>query len=200
MSYEFDLAIIGSGSAAFAAAIHARGKGKSVVMIERSEIGGACVNVGCIPSKALLAAAEARHIASDQRFPGVHTNATDLDLNALIGGKDEIVADLQQAKYRDLIDEYGWTLLAGTARFEAGPVLQIDGQRIEAAHYLIATGAAPRAPPVDGLAGLDYLTSTSAMELKELPRSMIVMGGNYVGLEMGQLFARLGVKARSLRP
>jgi mercuric reductase len=197
-----DLAVIGSGGGAFAAAIAARDKGKSVVMIERGTIGGTCVNVGCVPSKALLAAAEARHVALDQHFPGISTSAGPVDAAALIGGKDALVEELRRKKYGDLAAEYGWEILPGQARFAEGPALEVDPHqggrtRIDAEHYLIATGSTPRTDGLDGLDGLhgvDYLTSTTAMEQTDLPASLVVVGGGYVGLEQAQLFAHLGVR------
>ncbi|MHB1738403.1 MAG: mercury(II) reductase [Actinomycetes bacterium] len=188
----YDLAIVGSGSAGFAAGIAARSRGLRVVMVERSTLGGTCVNVGCIPSKALLAAAEARHVAAGGVFPGITTSAAPTDMAALIGGKAELVDTLRREKYEDLAVRYGWEVRRGEARFTEGPVLEVEGRRIEAAQYLVATGAAPWVPPVPGLADTGYLTSTSALELDRLPESLIVVGGNYVGLETGQTFARLG--------
>jgi len=99
---------------------------------------------------------------------------------------------LRREKYEDLAAGYGWDVRHGEARFVEGPALVIDGERVEAAHYLIASGAAPWVPAVPGLDETGYLTSTTALELDELPGSLIVVGGNYVGLEMGQIFARLG--------
>ena len=194
----YDLAIIGSGGGAFAAAIAARNKGKRVVMVERGTTGGTCVNVGCVPSKALLAAAEARHGAQAAgRFPGLAPATVPVDFPALIGGKDALVEQLRTEKYTDLAADYGWQIVHGTATFADGPVLQValnDGgtTTIEAAHYLIATGSTPWAPPIDGLDETGYLTSTTAMELEELPEHLLVLGGGYVGLEQAQLFARLG--------
>src|SRR6266545_4297994 len=159
--HPYDLAIIGSGGAAFAAAIAARRKDRRVVMVERGRIGGTCVNAGCVPSKALLAAAQARHVAAEagQRFPGISSTAGPVHPVAL------------------LVDK-------------------VDGgtRRIQAAYYLVATGSAPLAPPIPGLEEVGYLTSTTAMELTELPGSLLLVGGNAVGLEVAQLFARLGTK------
>ncbi len=189
----YDLAIIGSGGAGFAAAIAATTRGLSVVMAERGTIGGTCVNVGCIPSKALLAAAGARHTAAAAgRFPGIEAVAGPVDMAKLVAGKAGIVTGLRAEKYEDLAGSYGWEIRRGVARFVAGPALEVDGQRIEAAHYLVAAGSSPWAPPVPGLAETGYLTSTTALDLDRLPESLIVAGGNYVGLELGQLFARLG--------
>jgi mercuric reductase len=199
---RYDLAITGSGGAAFAAAITARDAGASVVMIERGTVGGTCVNAGCVPSKALLAAAAARHDAASQPFPGISTQAGPVGMAALADGTDELVAAMRAGKYVDLAADYGWEIVAGTARFAGGadaPVLQVrsDGggtATVEAGHYLVATGAAPWIPPISGLEQAGYLTSTTAMELTELPESMLAIGGNAVGLELGQLFARLGTR------
>jgi mercuric reductase len=199
---RYDLAIIGSGGGAFAAAIRATGLGKRVVMVERGTVGGTCVNTGCVPSKALLAAADARHVALDGRFPGIVTSAAPVDMAALIAGKRDLVETMRSQKYLDLITEYGWELRAGTATFTGTPqrpALRVAGpdgavERIEAEQYLVATGSAPWAPPVDGLDDVGYLTSTTAMELDEVPASLLVIGGNYIGLELGQLFARLGAQ------
>jgi len=197
----FDLAIIGSGGAGFAAAIAASKQGARVVMIERAVTGGTCVNVGCVPSKALLAAAQARHTAAAAgRFPGLAPAEVPVVFPDLIDGKDALVAGLRAAKYVDLAADYGWEIVHGAAAFtgdRAGPALDValgagGARRVEAAHYLIATGSAPWAPPLDGLAQAGYMTSTTAMELDHLPESMIVLGGNSVGLELAQLFARLG--------
>ena len=191
---RYDLAIVGSGSAAFAAAIEARRRGASVVMVERGVVGGTCVNTGCVPSKALLAAAQARHLSSTPRFPGVVTSAEPLDVAALVGGKDELVEALRDDKYLRLADHYGFSIRAGHARFVEGPRLEVDGELIDAAHYVIATGAAPWIPPIEGLAEVPYLTSTSALALAAVPESVVVIGANAVGLEMGQLLARLGAR------
>lgn len=198
---RYDLAIIGSGGAAFAAAIAATRLGRRVVMIERATPGGTCVNVGCVPSKALLAAAEARHgAAAAARFPGIGASAEPVNGQVLIAGKDALVEGLRTEKYADLAADYGWEIIAGSARFVSdagGPGLDVELSgggisRVEAEQYLISTGSAPWAPPIDGLADTGYLTSTTAMELDRLPESMIVLGGGYVGLEQAQLFARLG--------
>lgn len=196
--YEYDLAIIGSGGGAFAAAIAARDRELRVVMVERAVVGGTCVNIGCIPSKALLAAAESRSRALQKRFAGISTYAGAVDMGALVAAKDEIVAGLRQDKYIDLAGEYGFDLLEGNARFVAGPALDVDGRRIEASHYLVATGADPSVPDIPGLGGTGYLTSTTAMELDDLPSSMLVIGGGYVAMEQAQLFAHLGTKVTML--
>jgi len=189
---KYDLAIVGSGGAGFAAAIAATARGLQVVMVERSTIGGTCVTAGCIPSKALLAAAESRQVISERRFPGIDGTAAPTDMAALVAGKRELVEGLRREKYEDLAAEYGWRVLRGAAHFVAGPALVVGNERIEADQFLVASGSSPWVPEVPGLAESGYLTSTTAMELERLPESVMVIGGNYVGLELGQAFARLG--------
>lgn len=205
---DYDLAIIGSGSAAFAAAIRATSLGKSVLMVERSTVGGTCVNTGCIPSKALLAAAEARHVALDAggRFPGISAAAGPVNMPGVMAGKRALVGGMRSDKYVDLVTDYGWTLRHGEAAFAGtpeGPALRFtssDGVRqpVTAAHFLVATGSAPWAPKVPGLRETNYLTSATAMELEEVPETLLVVGGGYVALEQAQLFARLGSRVTVL--
>lgn len=206
-SEKYDLAIIGSGGGAFAAAIRATGLGKRVVMVERGTVGGTCVNTGCVPSKALLAAAEARHMALDSaRFPGVSASAGPVDMPTLIEGKSALVESMRTEKYVDLASDYGWAMVEGNASFAGttdAPLLRVasptgEVHTIEAGHYLVATGASPYVPPVPGLSEAGYLTSSTAMELDEVPETLLVLGGGYVALEMAQLFSRLGSRVTML--
>lgn len=189
---DVDLAVVGSGGAAMAAAIAARRAGSSVVLIERATLGGTCVNIGCVPSKTLLAAAGTRHAVLANPFPGAPTCAEGVDLAALVGQKDELVGRLREAKYADVAAAYGFAIRPGHARFVAGDTLAVDGQPLRARAYVIATGAEPDRPDLPGLDEVDYLTSTTAMEQSQLPASLVVIGGGYVGMEQAQLFAHLG--------
>jgi len=195
---SYDLAIVGAGSAAFAASIRARDLGARVAMVEARTIGGTCVNVGCIPSKAVLRASEAHYEAAHQGFAGITTRAGAPDLAAVVEQKDELVAALRQEKYADLVDVYGFDFIKGKARFPGTAELAVDGRPLRADRFLIATGASPWAPPIPGLQETGYLTSTTALELKELPRSLAVIGGNAIGREMGQYFANLGTQVTIL--
>ncbi|MBI2320867.1 MAG: mercury(II) reductase, partial [Chloroflexi bacterium] len=188
----YDLAVIGSGSAAFAAAIRATALGARVGMIERGTLGGTCVNIGCVPSKTLLHAGELYHQAGHQPFAGIATSAGGVDLAALVGQKDELVAHLRHEKYEELIAQYGWDLVRGEAHFRDEQTLEVGGRSLRAAHVLVATGASPAAPPIPGLADVDYLTSTSALALTHRPERLVVIGSGYVALELGQLFHHLG--------
>jgi mercuric reductase len=194
MRHDYDLAVIGSGGAAFAAAIEASRLDARVVLIERATVGGTCVNIGCVPSKTLLAAAHTHHHAASHPFAGIPTQAGPVDLAALIAQKNELIADMRQHKYLDLADHYGFEIIHDQARFKDPDTLAVDGRELEATAYLIATGAAPAVPALPGLREAGYLTSTTAMEQTSVPRRLITIGGGFVGLEQSQLFARLGAQ------
>ncbi len=196
---HYDLAVIGAGSAGFSAAITAADQGAQVALIGHGTIGGTCVNVGCVPSKALIRAAEAVHHANTaSRFAGVSAAGQVKDWNALRAQKDELVASLRQAKYIDLLPAYnGIAYLEGQARLGNGGVV-VDGKHIDAGKIIVATGAHEFVPPIPGIEEVPYLTSTSAFEMESLPDSMIVIGGGYIGCELAQMFARVGVKVTIL--
>lgn len=194
MHYDVDLAVVGSGGAAMAAAIAARRANARVVLVERAVLGGTCVNIGCVPSKTLLAAAGSRHAALTNPFPGAPTSAADAGLAALVGQKDELVNRLRQAKYADVAAAYGFEIRPGQATFTNGQTLAVDGRPLRARAYVIATGAEPDRPEVPGLDQVDYLTSTTAMQQRVLPESLVVIGGGYVGMEQAQLFTHLGTR------
>jgi len=189
---DYDLMIIGSGAAAFAAAIKASELGARVAITEHDTIGGTCVNIGCVPSKTLLRAAEQYHRAGHSPFAGVPTSTGSVDLRALIAQKDELVTNMRHQKYEELLDVYGIDLLRGTARFTGSDTVEVDNREVGAGRFLIAAGASPWAPPIEGLEDTGYLTSTTALELTETPSELIVVGANAIGLELGQLFLHLG--------
>lgn len=190
----YDLAVIGTGGAAMAAGIEARSRGRRVVLVEHGALGGTCLNVGCVPSKMLLAAVGHRHRALTNPFPAVPTSAGDVDLPALMAQKQALVDGLRQAKYAEVAVAHGFPIRYGHARFDGPGLLLVDGEPVTAAAYVVATGASPAVPDVPGLAEVDYLTSTTAMEQKTLPVSTAVIGAGYVGLEQAQLWANAGVR------
>jgi mercuric reductase len=196
---RYDLAVIGAGSAGFSAAITAAEQGAQVALIGHGTIGGTCVNVGCVPSKALIRAAEAVHHAnSASRFSGVEAGGQIKDWNALRAQKDELVASLRQAKYIDLLPAYnGVAYLEGKGRLASGGVT-VDGNHINAGKVIIATGSHELVPAIPGIEDISYLTSTTAFEMESLPESMLVIGGGYIGCELAQMFARAGVKVTIL--
>lgn len=196
---RYDLMVIGAGSAGFAAAIKAAELGYRVALVEAGTIGGTCVNVGCVPSKTLIRAMEQYHLAGTHRFRGVHTLPGALNWSQVIAAKDELVAEMRQSKYVDVLAAYPEiTYLQGRARLTGENGVEIDGKAYTPGKIVISTGAQPWSPSIPGLKEAGFLTSTSAMELKDLPRSMIVLGANAVGLELAQTFARAGTHATLL--
>lgn len=196
--HDYDLVVLGSGSAAFAAAIRASDSGFKVALLESNVVGGTCVNVGCVPSKAMLAPVDANFRAGHHPFAGIQTSAGGVDLAAMVDAKSELVDQLRTEKYLDPAREYGFTVCHGRAEFVDAETIECGGERIRGRAYLIATGASPAVPPIEGLADAGYLTSTTALELREVPEELAVIGASAVGLEMGQLFLRLGSRVTLL--
>ena len=190
----FDLAVIGAGSAGFAAATTAAEQGARVALIGHGTIGGTCVNVGCVPSKTLIRAAESLHHAeAAARFAGIRGEARLDDWSSLVAQKDELVRDLRQAKYVDLLPAYNTiAYIEAPARLSPEGV-HANGDLLRASKTIVATGASAARPSIPGIDDIDYLTSTSALELEALPGSMLVIGGGYIGCELAQLLARAGV-------
>jgi mercuric reductase len=199
---DHDLIVIGTGGGGMAAAIKAAELGYRAAIIEGSTIGGTCVNIGCVPSKTLIRAAEAYHKATHHGFRGVQTNAEGLDWSALVRHKDELVAEMRQSKYVDVLASYGdnVTLIRGWARLKSDyEVILDDGRVFSANKVVIATGARPRILPLQGIGTVEVLSSTTAMALEKQPESLLVIGGRAVALELGQTFARLGTQVTILQ-
>jgi mercuric reductase len=197
---HYDLVILGSGSTAFAAALKAQEMGKTALMVESRTIGGTCVNRGCLPSKNLIEAAKLIHDARHPRYPGLIPNgeAIKVDFQELIAQKDEVIRVYRDKKYDSLVG--GRIHLAeGRASFVDPHSLAVDGERFTADRFLIATGSRPVIPDIPGLAEVPFLTSdllghNEAVELTSLPASLAIIGGGYVALELGQMFARFGTQ------
>ena len=197
-SYQYDLIIIGGGSAAFSAASNASELGKKVLLINGGlPIGGTCVNVGCVPSKNLIRAAESIHHASTSPFEGIQTKAPDVDFGAIIRQKKELVKVMQQKKYLDVADSIeGLTILEGWAAFKDENTVTVDGKEYTASKFLIATGATTNIPPIEGLEETGYLTNVSLFDLEDKPESLTILGAGYIGLEIAMAYNRFGVKVR----
>jgi len=198
------IAVIGGGSAAFAAALRAAEEGAQVTLIEDGTIGGTCVNVGCVPSKITLRAAHYAHAQARPPFRGIAPHAPLVDRAALVAQQQARVAELRHAKYEDILETSpGINLVRGRARFTGARRLRVaraDGQELDLSpdRVLIATGASPAVPDVPGLQGTPYWTSTEALIAEELPEHLVVWGGSAVALELGQAFLRLGSRVKLL--
>jgi mercuric reductase len=192
-----DILIIGAGSGAFSAALTAAESGARVVMVGEGTIGGTCVNVGCVPSKTLIRAMEAVHDGKTaDRFDGVKGVAGVFNWKALVGQKQALVDDLRKAKYEDLLREYpNISYGKGRAQFTGnGTEVEVDGRLYHPGKVILATGSSAALPPINGIQSVPVLDSTKALELEQLPESLLVIGGGMIGVELGQMFARAGVK------
>ncbi len=195
------LVIVGGGSASFSAAIKASELGAKVTMINGGlPIGGTCVNVGCVPSKFMIRAGETLHRANSHRFAGVNTNGRVEEYKSLSGQRRQLVRELRQAKYIDVVAHLpDFTRMEGMARLLSPAIVEVNEEKIEADKVLIATGADAMVPEISGLGECEYLTSETALELDQLPESLIVIGGRYIALEMAQMFARMGSRVTILQ-
>ncbi|MEX2045967.1 MAG: mercury(II) reductase [Chloroflexota bacterium] len=202
---RFDLVILGSGSTAFAASLKAAELGKTAVMTESRTLGGTCVNRGCLPSKNLIEAARIYWEAAHPRFPGLGGKKLDLDFKELIRGKDEVIRGYRDRKYASILDDSDKIkVLQGHAALVDPHAVQVNGTRLIGDQILIATGSRPTVPTIAGLEDVPYLTSDlltsdEPMELWEQPRSLVVLGGGYIGLELAQAFQRLGTQVTVLQ-
>ena len=194
-----DLIIIGSGSTAFAAALRASTHGARTVMIEKSVLGGTCINWGCIPSKTLIHAALFNHEAGLGARIGLAKRSGSVDFPVLTAHKDEVVRHLRTSRYLEVLQQIpNLELVKGTARFVDNRTVVAENQQFRSDRILIAVGGNPRIPEIPGLAGSAFLTSRSALLLKELPESLVIIGGGVIAVELGQMFQRLGVRVTIL--
>ncbi|PHR54160.1 MAG: mercury(II) reductase [Arcobacter sp.] len=198
---EKHLIIIGGGSAAFAATIQAKEYGVKVTMINAGlPIGGTCVNVGCVPSKNLIRASETMHKSNNNNFEGISSTSKLIDFKALMQSKEDLVLDLREQKYINIIkDMDDFELIEGRASLVSAHSVTVGERLIEGSHILITTGAHPMIANIKGLNEVNYLTNEEAFALEVLPKTMIVMGGSYIALEIAQIFSRLGTKVTVLQ-
>ncbi|HWI41034.1 MAG TPA: NAD(P)/FAD-dependent oxidoreductase, partial [Verrucomicrobiae bacterium] len=190
---QFDLIILGSGSTGFAAALRAEEYGARVLMIEKSAMGGTCINWGCVPSKTLIHAALFAHEARLAGVVGIPFTEGEIDHERLAQHKLEVVRGLRKAKYMDILTAIpGLSLVKGTARIVGPGEVAVGEAVFRSDRILIATGGAPRVPVLKGLQETDWMTSREALLLKRLPRSVVVIGGGVIAVELGQMFRRLG--------
>lgn len=196
---ELHVAIIGSGSAAFACAIKAAEGGAKVTLIEGADvIGGCCVNVGCVPSKILIRVAQLAEQQRHNPFAGLENHSPQLSRSLLLAQQTARVEELRAAKYQNILDANpALSLIKGWAQFKDANTLilsQNDGtqQEVHADKVLIATGSMPTIPPIEGLSGTPYWTSTEALFAKEMPQHLVVIGSSVVALEIAQAYRRLG--------
>ncbi len=194
-SLAYDVAILGGGSAGYAAARTATGAGLKTAVIEGGrEVGGLCILRGCMPTKALLYAAEVLHLAGHARPWGIRAGKVGFDFQKVMARKNALIKDFADYRRQQLAGGK-FAFIRAQARFlDPHTVKLSDGKTLTAAHFIITTGSVIAPPPLPQLRNIGYLTSDSALKLKRLPRSLIVLGGGAIACEFAQFFARFGVK------
>lgn len=197
---DYELGVIGGGAAAFAAAIKADELGAKAVMINGGTIGGTCVNVGCVPSKRMLTLGDHYFYALQNGFPGINYGEMGLEYSRVVDAKNALIRGLRRKKYSDVVrnlEHVGY--VEGKAKFESKHRLSVNGKSITARKFVIATGSSPKAVPVPGVGEIDYLTNVEALDTKEVPDSIVIIGGRALGLEFSQIFAHFGAKVTVLQ-
>jgi len=200
---HYDAIIIGAGQAGVPLAKKLALAGKKTVLIEKRLVGGTCINDGCTPTKAMVASAKMAHMARKSSELGVETGKVKVDFKKIIQRKSEIVNQFRTSTEKGIEKTPGLTLLMGEARFSGEKELTISmadgGEEVLSGDWIfINTGARTAIPTIKGIDESGYLTSTSIMELNKLPKHLVVVGGNYIGLEFGQMYSRFGSKVTIL--
>ncbi|MHB8711133.1 MAG: dihydrolipoyl dehydrogenase family protein [Trichloromonadaceae bacterium] len=199
MSGSYDVVILGSGTTAFAAAKTIAARGGRVLMVEQSHLGGTCVNWGCVPSKTLIHQAEVYFAARRGEAFGLNLAAAFPNCSLLMAEKRKAVETVRREHYqKELEANDRIEVLRGHGRFLSPQELQVGAEVVRCERFLIATGGIPRVARIPGLTDVDYLTSYSALHLACFPRSMIILGGGVIALEMGQMFRRFGTEVTIL--
>ncbi|MBI3429968.1 MAG: mercury(II) reductase [Actinobacteria bacterium] len=197
----YDLIIIGGGAGAFAAAIKADELGAKTALINDGlPLGGTCVNVGCVPSKTLLHAAELLHTAQDHNVPGLEFAVNKADFAAVVSDEMTLVEQLREKKYEEVLHGLGnVTFIKGRATFISERKVRVGDQELEAEKFIIATGSTAIVPPVERLVEAGYITHIEAMTLKTVPKRLAVIGAGAVGLELAQMYSRFGSQVTILQ-
>ncbi|HEX6143557.1 MAG TPA: FAD-dependent oxidoreductase [Geminicoccaceae bacterium] len=196
---EADLCVIGAGAAGLSVAAGASQMGAKTVLIERSErMGGDCLNVGCVPSKALLAAAHAAQVVREAGRFGVNGHEPEIDFAKVHGHVHDVIARIAPIDSQERFEGLGVTVLREHARFTAGDEVEAGGRRVRARRFVIATGSRPAVPPIPGLDRVAYLTNETIFDNRVAPAHLVVIGGGPIGCELAQAHRRLGAEVSVL--
>ncbi len=192
MTQRFDAIIVGAGQAGPSLAVRLASAGRKTALIERHLLGGTCVNVGCTPTKALVASAHAAHLARRGGDFGVRSGPVSVDMGAVKARMDAIVTKSRTGLEKWLQNTQNCAVIRGHAQFAGPNLIRVGDETLEAEQIFLNVGARPRIPEMPGVGAVPFLTSSTILELAELPRHLVVVGGGYVGLEFAQCFRRFG--------
>lgn len=190
--FDRNLIVIGAGSAGLVSAYIAAATKASVTLIERHKMGGDCLNTGCVPSKALLRSAKLVHQAQHGQRYGLPAQSPDVDFAQVMARVKRVVATIEPHDSVERYTSLGVECISGEARIVSPYCVRIGETELSAKHIIVAAGARPFVPPIPGLDSIDYLTSDTLWDLKELPKRLLVLGGGPIGCELAQAFGRLG--------
>ena len=194
-----DLCVIGAGSGGLSVAAGAAQLGADTVLIEAGRMGGDCLNVGCVPSKSLLAAGHAAHAAADGEAFGVRPRGwPGIDAPSVRRHVRDVVEGIAPHDSQERFEGLGVTVLRATARFVDAETVEVDGTRVRARRFVVATGSRPAVPPIPGIADVGYLTNETIWDLADIPEHLIVIGGGPIGTELAQAHRRLGARVTVL--
>ncbi len=201
-NYDYDLIIIGGGSAAFSAAIKFAEKDKKVCVVENWVIGGACLNRGCVPSKHLLEAARIYYEPINNKFKGAGIKQAEIDIKELIKIKNELLGSLREMKYYKVLKGYhNIAFIEGSGSFSSKNSVEIipndksiDAYKITGEKFIVATGSTNQIIDINGLGNVGYLTNEEILNINYLPKTLLILGTRAMGLEFAQMFSRFGSK------
>lgn len=191
-AFDYNLIVIGAGSAGLVTAYIAAAINAKVALIERDKMGGECLNTGCVPSKALLKSAGLVAAARDSSKLGIRKMEAEFDFGDVMQRVHDVIATIAPHDSVERYEKLGVDCIAGEAKVVSPWEVEVGDKRLSARSLVIATGSKPVVPPIDGLDTVDFVTSDTLWELKEQPRKMVVLGGGPIGCELTQAFSRLG--------
>lgn len=188
----YDAIVIGSGQGGVPLATNLAELGWHVALIEKGQLGGSCINYGCTPTKTMISSARIAHYARVAPEFGIHPGTVRVDMAEIVARKNEVVESFRSGIEDQVTNTPNLTLYRGHARFAGAHRIEVNGETLASDKIFINTGTRPRILPIPGLDTIAYLTNRNIMDLEEVPAHLIALGGNYLGLEFGQMFRRLG--------
>ncbi len=191
---NYDAIVIGAGQGGGPMAHKLADLGQKVAFIEEGELGGSCINYGCTPTKTMIASARVAHYARRGPEFGVHTSEIRIDMHEVVARKNAMVQSWRDGQQRNLDKRPNIDLHKGHGRFTAAHEIAVNGETLASDRIFINTGTRPRIIPIPGLDQIQYYTNRNIMDLEVVPEHLIILGGNYIGLEFGQMFLRFGAK------